>query len=156
MVCRWLVGLTTYLDDVGPGGGATYVWPRSHRAAHSYYRQHPGDLASGGKLNDKLSENGTQGMTSEYMDAVCGGYDGVPTEAVMDAGDLLIWHHWCVHASSVNRSDRIRQAVITRFHTTKWGDEMISDEGGVSTDGDLWKYWGRAVREAGARGSAKL
>ena len=43
-------------------------------------------------------------------------------------GDLLIWHHWCVHASSTNTSDRVRQAIITfyitRFHTTAFGDEQ--------------------------------
>jgi hypothetical protein len=63
-----------------------------------------------------------------------------------------IWHHWTVHSTSANLSGRVREAIIARFHTTKFGDEMQSDDGGVATDGDLWKYWGPAVREeSGAR-----
>lgn len=36
---RWLVGLSFYLDDVEPGGGGTYYWPRSHQAVHRYYKR---------------------------------------------------------------------------------------------------------------------
>ena len=36
----------------------------------------------------------------------------------MRKGDVLFWHHWCVHASSYNGSGKVRQAVITRFHST--------------------------------------
>ena len=36
------------------------------------------------------------GLSVEYMKAVVpGGYDGAgPQEAVMNRGDVLIWHHW--------------------------------------------------------------
>ena len=61
--------------------------------------------------------------------------------------DLLIWHHWCVHSSSTNRSDRIRQAVIARFHTTRFGEEQLTDAGGAATDKNLWKYWGSDVND---------
>ena len=57
------------------------------------------------------------------------------------------WHHWMVHASSINCSDTVRQAVIARFHSTKYGLALLSDDGGVASDGNLWKYWGPEVRE---------
>ena len=163
-VCRWFVGMTLYLDDVGPGGGSTYVWPKSHQAVHRYYKQYPIDIPSGGALNDKQPEPtrglsrtaNAEGMSSQFMDTACGGYQETPHEAAMNAGDLLIWHHWCVHASSTNTSDRVRQAIITRFHTTAFGDEQRNDAGGAATDGDLWKYWGTAVRGAPRAEDAKL
>ena len=112
------------------------------------------------------------GMSAEFMEATCpGGYDGEgPVEGCMKKGvrgrfrelsprfqaplvqqcrqqDLLIWHHWCVHSSSTNRSDRIRQAVIARFHTTRFGEEQLTDAGGAATDNNLWKYWGGDVND---------
>lgn len=50
----------------------------------------------------------------------------------------------------------MREAVIARFHTTVHGAAMQRDDGGVATDGDLWKFWGTAVREDGAHEQAKL
>lgn len=157
-VCRWFVGMTTYLDDVSPGGGATYVWPKSHLAVHRYFQDWPRALPSGGAINDKLdvaSVHGVPacgprgGMTADYMNsALPGSYDSAPHEAVMQKGDVLIWHHWCVHASSTNYSDRVRQAIITRFHTTRWGHEQMTDAGGVATNKDMWKYWADDVRNA--------
>ncbi len=157
-VCRWFVGMTTYLDDVAPWGGATYVWPKSHLAVHRYFQEWPDDLPTGGAINDKLDAGSVHGvpacgpaggMTAEYMNsALPGSYDGMPHEAVMQKGDVLIWHHWCVHASSSNHSDRVRQAIITRFHTTRWGNEQRTDAGGVATNKDLWKYWADDVQNA--------
>jgi uncharacterized CHY-type Zn-finger protein len=54
---RWLVGMTLYLDDVQSGDGGTFVWPRSHEAVHRYFKRWPGDLRSGGALNDKLESD---------------------------------------------------------------------------------------------------
>lgn len=50
----------------------------------------------------------------------------------MRAGDVMIWHHWCAHASSYNGSDTVRQAVISRFHTTAYAREILLDDGCVS------------------------
>ena len=63
-------------------------------------------------------------------------------------------HHWCVHASAFNGSARVRQAVIARFHCTLPGRPLLWDDGGVGSDGSLWKYWGDALREDGGRGGA--
>ena len=64
-----------------------------------------------------------------------------------------IWHHWTVHSTSANLSDNVREGIIARFHTTVHGDAMQLDDGGVATDGDLWKFWGPAVREASEGGA---
>ena len=37
--CRWFIGITLYLDDVEEGGGASFVWPRSHLAIHRYFKK---------------------------------------------------------------------------------------------------------------------
>ena len=47
---KWQVGCSVYLDDTAPGGGKTYVWPRSHVACHRYFQKYPGDIVSGGVL----------------------------------------------------------------------------------------------------------
>lgn len=44
---QWMVGCTFYLDDVGPAGGATCIYPRSHLAVHRYFCEHPGDIPTG-------------------------------------------------------------------------------------------------------------
>jgi hypothetical protein len=98
------------------------------------------------------------GLSAEYMEAVLD-YDGAgPQEAVMDRGDVLIWHHWCAHSGSPNGLDSIRQLFVARFHSTAHTQELLVDDGGVSTDGNLWKYWGPAVRgdgrEAGSSSSS--
>lgn len=47
---QWQVGCTLYLEDVEPGGGATFVWPRSHLAVHRYFKKHPEDIPTGGAI----------------------------------------------------------------------------------------------------------
>ena len=94
-------------------GGGTYVWPRSHTACHRYFSKYPADIPSGGALctsappafvhglpnvQQGVVVDGQRhtGLSVEYMKAVVpGGYDGAgPQEAVMNRGDVLIWHHW--------------------------------------------------------------
>ena len=38
----------------------------------------------------------------------------------------------CVHASSHHGSARVRQAVVSRFHTTVHGEALMHDAGGVA------------------------
>ena len=95
------------------------------------------------------------GLSAPYMAAFLD-YDGAgPQEAVMNRGDVLIWHHWCAHSGSPNGLDSIRQLFVARFHSTTHTQELLVDDGGVATDGNLWKYWGPAVRGDGlAAGSS--
>ena len=51
-------------------------------------------------------------------------------------------------------TDKVRQAIISRFHTTRWGDEQAKDAGGAATDGNLWRYWTPEV--GGTADAAKL
>ena len=37
----FMLGATTYLYDVKPGGGAFIYWPRSHHTTHQYFLQYP-------------------------------------------------------------------------------------------------------------------
>jgi hypothetical protein len=116
---QWQVGVTLYLDDVGPGGGSTYVWPRSHLAVHRYFKEHPRDMPTGGAICTSKPPGtvhgipsprlGGNGMSEQYMrEHLPGGYDGgEPHEAVMQKGDAMVWHHWCVHASNYNGSNKV-------------------------------------------------
>ena len=61
----------------------------------------------------------------------------------------------CAHSGSPNGLDSIRQLFVARFHSTAHGEAMLTDDGGVSSDGNLWKYWGPAVND-GAAGGSKL
>ena len=66
----------------------------------------------------------------------------------------MVWHHWCAHSGSNNGHDSVRQLVVSRFHRS-YDDLLLMDDGGVGTDGDLWKYWGPAVQGDGG-GTSKL
>ena len=164
---QWQMAATLFLDDVGPGQGATFVWPRSHLAVHRYFLEHPEDIPTGGTIctsrpgEDGLvhgipsprngnggNPGGGNGMSEKYMrEFMPGGYDGgEPHEACMRKGDVMFWHHWCVHASTYNGSDRVRQAVIARFHSTLPNHPLLHDDGGVASDGNLWKYWSDAMQ----------
>jgi hypothetical protein len=59
------------------------------------------------------------------------------------------WHHWCAHSGSPNGHSSIRQLVVSRFHRS-CDELLLTDDGGVGSDGDLWKYFSPAVRAAGA------
>ena len=37
----FMLGATTYMDDVEPGGGGFVYWPRSHGPVQAYFREHP-------------------------------------------------------------------------------------------------------------------
>ena len=37
----FMLGATTYMDDVEPGGGGFVYWPRSHEPVQAYFREHP-------------------------------------------------------------------------------------------------------------------
>ena len=51
------------------------------------------------------------------------------------AGTAMIWHSHLVHSASVNCSDEIRMAIITRFRWTNWDDLKFEDPD------DMWEYW---------------
>lgn len=147
-----------YPDDLPTGGALATSHPGSPIEVHG------------------LPLPGPEGMTIEFMERTCpGGYGGggAPFEAVMNKpGDAVVWHHWCVHAASANarttsnvgddhgdggnvpcaegtgsrRGARVREAILGRFHTTVHAQAMLTDDGGVATCGNLWKYFGAALR----------
>ena len=42
-----MMGATTYLDNVDPGGGGFFLWPRSHEHIHTYMQAQPGRIVDG-------------------------------------------------------------------------------------------------------------
>ena len=160
---RFQLGAITYLESVGPGGGGTLLWPSSHKAIHRYFCEHPSTIAGGGAVGGGGNPNlptrvgGPERvpLTATNLREL-GGYEGgPPIEATMEAGDVLLWHHFMVHQGSENRSTNIRQALIARWHNTT-AEWVGTDIGGIATDGDLWKCWGPAVRQAAATSKGRL
>ena len=134
----FMMGAITYLADVEEKGGAFFYWPRSHRAAHEYFMQHPECI--------NPNEHGHPGWNVETLSAMAGGYPEQPREWLGQKGDTILWHHWTVHQGSSNVLDFPRIGLFARWYHADT-EEMRYDIGGIQSDGDLWKYWAPAVRE---------
>jgi len=79
-----------YLTDVSPYGGATAVWPGSHRRLFEYHFARgvkPGDAIPDTKFDFELGE---------------------AQPFVGSAGDVILMHYLLVHSGSTNHSDQIR------------------------------------------------
>ena len=84
-----MVGLTTYLYDVDPGGGSFTFWPGSHHDAHTYFLQHPDQIE--GTFRD------LPGWEEQGWSIFCGVNTQPPQEFVGQAGDVILWHGWLTH-----------------------------------------------------------
>lgn len=76
-----MMGATTYLYDVEPGGGSYVYWPDSHRIAHRYFRRGPDrrhiprDARMGGsRLGDFF---GSERRACARVYGSCRGYDSM-------------------------------------------------------------------------------
>ena len=76
-----MLGATTYLYDVEPGGGAFVFWPGSHHSTHKYFLEYPEQID--GSFYDiegwgwhVLSDLSPEG----------------PREFIGAAGDVVLWH----------------------------------------------------------------
>ena len=74
----FMMGAITYLADVEEKGGAFWFWPRSHRAAHEYFKLHPECI--------NPNEHGHPGWNVETLSAMPGGYAEQPREWLGDLG----------------------------------------------------------------------
>lgn len=79
-----------YLTETAAYGGATAVWPGSHRKLFEYW------LARGKKEGDRIPDS------TFDLDL------GDPLPAVGSAGDVIFMHYLLVHSGSANHSDHIR------------------------------------------------
>ena len=122
-----MVGLTTYLYDVGPGGGSFTFWPGSHHDAHTYFLQHPEQIE--GTFRD-LPAWEEQGWS-----IFCGVNTQPPQEFVGQAGDVILWHGWLTHTGSANVRPSPRIGLFARW--------VHKDDAGVRKNlpQSLWDYW---------------
>lgn len=137
----FMLGAITYLEDVQPSGGGFYYWPRSHLAAHSFFKSRPECInpnAHPHPFND-----------SESLDRHAPtGYSGQPREWTAKAGDTILWHYWTMHNGSMNLSPTPRLGLFARWYHRDY-ESMKHDMGGIRSDGDLWKHWGPEVQRIG-------
>jgi hypothetical protein len=124
----FMLGATTYLEDVEPGGGGFYYWPDSHLPVAQYFREHPEQIDGSFRERDDWEER-TWGIFSDDCDSE-------PREFTGAAGDLILWHCYLCHTGSPNVNARPRQGVFARWHRSD-NEQMKWDVGGP----DLWKYW---------------
>ena len=114
------VGAVLYLDEVMPGGGGFHVWPGSHLAialAHpSYHADDP--TADCVRIVHRIQQ------------------EMGPVEITGPAGALILWHQRLVHAAGLNRSRRVRQAMLCDFSRVTLPGFQDQPHGG-----NLWAHW---------------
>ena len=122
-----MVGATTYLYDVEPGGGAYVYWPSSQHIAHRYFRQYPDRIEGTFRETPEWDERGW-GIFSDDGPAP-------PREYVARAGDLILWHGWLCHSGSINVNATPRVGFFARW--------VHEDDAGVrrSIPADPWHHW---------------
>ncbi len=123
----FMLGATTYLEDVAPRGGGFYYWPDSHLPVQDYFRQHPEQIDGSFRELDGWEEKGWGLFSDDSPSAPC--------EFVGAAGDVILWHYFLCHTGSPNVNSRPRQGVFSRWHR--------ADREQVKWDvpEDFWKYW---------------
>ena len=87
-----------YLDDVLPGGGGLYLWPKSHRLMYRAFN------SRSGKYPNLLLPL----VRSIYKLRR-------PVELHGGAGDVIFFHHRLLHRISINCTQRIRYATVWDF-----------------------------------------
>ena len=123
----FMLGATSYLEDVEAQGGAFTYWPQSHLSTQEYFREFPEQIDGSFHERDDWEER----KWAIFSDLSPHG----PREFVGCAGDLILWHAFLCHTGSANVGLRPRQAVFSRWHRSD-REEMRYD---ISED--LWKYW---------------
>ncbi len=120
----FMLGATTYLYDVEPGGGAFVYWPGSHRTTHEYFRQYPEQID--GSYKD-IEGVGWQVFSNRAPEA--------PREFIAPAGTVVLWHAFLCHTGSTNVRLTPRFGLFARWRH-KRRDEIKYD-----IPENLWKYW---------------
>ena len=123
----FMLGATTYLEDVEARGGAFIYWPQSHLSTQEYFREFPEQIDGSFHERDDWEER----KWAIFSDRSPQG----PLEFVGAAGDLILWHAFLCHTGSANVNSRPRQAVFSRWHRSD-REQMRYD-----IPEDLWKYW---------------
>ena len=124
----FMLGATTYLEQVEAGGGGFFYWPDSHLPVQEYFRRHPQQIDGSFTKRDDWEEK-KWALFSD--DATC-----PPQEFIGAAGDVILWHYFMCHTGSPNVNQRPRLAVFSRWHRSD-REQMKWD-----IPEDFWKYWG--------------
>ncbi len=85
----------SYLSNARAHGGATIVWPKSHKAIEALARSDSDRYLFMSDLNLNLSNVSL----------------GDPVEVTASAGDVLFYHYLCAHAAPMNTSNVPRLAL---------------------------------------------
>lgn len=93
------IAALTYVSDVLSHGGATVVWPGSHRTVDTLARGDAERYEFMWQLSRDLSQAGI----------------GDPLEVTARRGDVLFYHPFCAHAGSMNIRDRPRFALNMKW-----------------------------------------
>ena len=120
----FMLGATTYMYDVQPGGGAFIYWPKSHLTTHTYFLDHPSHIDGSFQNIDGW---GWQLLSNRSPEP--------PREFIGKAGDVIFWHCFLCHTGSENIQDIPRFGVFARWSYRE--NERMRYE----IPEDLWKYW---------------
>ncbi len=120
----FMLGATTYLYDVKPGGGAFIYWPGSHNTTHKYFLEYPEQIDGSFTEIEGWDWNVLSDLSPEG-----------PCEFTGAAGDVVLWHAFLCHTGSVNVREIPRFGVFARYSHKR--REQIKYE----IPEDLWKYW---------------
>ncbi len=118
-----------YLDDVLPGGGGLYVWPKSHRLMYRAFNSR-----SNNEPNILLPL-----VRSIYRLRR-------PVEIHGRAGDVIFFHQRLLHRASTNYTQRIRYAILCDFYSKdfKQALDYSKREGKRDTvprGKNMWEGW---------------
>ena len=80
----FMLGATTYLEEVEPGGGGFYFWPDSHLPVQEYFRENPEQIDGSFTNRDDWDDRGW-GLFSDRCSSP-------PREFTGAAGDVILWH----------------------------------------------------------------
>ena len=120
----FMLGATTYLYDVKPGGGAFIYWPGSHHTTHQYFLQYPEQIDGSFRNVEGWDWNVLSDLSPER-----------PREFISTAGDVVLWHAFLCHTGSENVRDIPRFGLFARYSHKR--REQIKYE----IPENLWKYW---------------
>ena len=123
----FMLGATSYLDDVDEHGGGFYYWPDSHLPVHEYFRIHPDQIDGSFREREDWEKRGWR-----LFSDMC---PSSPREFVAAAGDVILWHCFLCHTGSSNVNAHPRLGVFSRWHRTDC-EEMKWD-----IPDDLWNFW---------------
>ena len=120
----FMMGATTYLYDVEPGGGAFVFWPKSHLTTHQYFLKYPEQVDGSFRDIDGWGWNMFSDLSPEG-----------PREFIGAAGDVVLWHAYLCHTGSGNIRNIPRVGIFARYH------HKNREEIRYEIPNDLWKYW---------------